>query len=411
MTEISDSEKQQLLSQILNSPEFHESKRYQELLQYLVDKSSTETTLKETEIAHDLFGKDAGFDTSTHPLIRSYISNLRKKLEHYYLTTENQFPYRLEIPKGQYRVTYAPAGTKIPAGKVALGSPALYLAIIFVLASLLLYREFGPRPSAGPGPPPAAVNPIWTEFLQPESQPILFVVGNYQFLSEKGRLVGRTFLRDPRINSGEDLQRLTEKYPEKFAGSEISDVSYVGAGATLGLPTLLKALGSASDKVSIKLSSQLKWDDLDNHSVVYVGSFKTLGVLDTLFARTNIRYGLSPNTLNVQDATRGGIKLLDLDWRGGDYQRDYSVILKMVGPKNNPMVFLTGFSEVGIADAIKISTDPGFITRVGNFRKSTVFETPLLFEMISEAEGVNYTVFRSRIEYFEELQDPNGEKQ
>ena len=57
MTPISDHEKQLLLSQILESPEFHESKRYQEILQYLIEKSSSGSSLKEFEIARDLFGK------------------------------------------------------------------------------------------------------------------------------------------------------------------------------------------------------------------------------------------------------------------------------------------------------------------------------------------------------------------
>jgi len=411
MTQISDIEKQQLLSLILNSPEFHDSKRYQELLQYLVDKSSTGASPKEIEIAHDLFGKDSGFDPSTDPLIRSYISNLRKKLEHYYLTTENQYAFKLDIPKGQYLVIYTAADTKIPAKTHVLRSPTFYLAIISLLTLLLLYREFGHRSSPASGAPAMAVNPIWTEFLLPESQPILLVIGDYLFLSEKGRSVGRTFLRDPRINSQDDLRVLAERYPEKFAGSEISTVSYVGVGASLGLPTLLQVFGSASNKVSIKLSSELKWDDLDNHSVVYVGSLKTLGKLDTLLSRTNIRYGLNPNTLKVLDTTHGNIKAFDLNWRGGNYQQDYSVILKIFGPNNNPMVFLTGFSEVGVMDAIKTSADPGLMSRISTFQSNQTFQSPFLFEMISEAEGVKYTVFRSKIMYFEELQNPDRKKQ
>lgn len=279
------------------------------------------------------------------------------------------------------------------------------------LVLLLLYREFAPRSSPASSVPAAAsVSPIWTDFLLPESQPILLVIGDYLFLSEKGKSVGRTFLRDPRINSQEDLRILTERYPAKYAGSEISTVSYVGVGASLGLPALLQVFGSVSNRVSVKLSSELKWDDLDNHCVVYVGSLKTLGKLDTLLSRTNIRYGLNPNTLKVLDTTRKNIKAFDLDWRGGNYQRDYSIILKIFGPKNNPMVFLAGFSEVGVVDAIKNSVDPGVMSRISAFQSAQAFQSPFLFEMISEAEGVRYTVFRSKIVYFEELQNPDGEK-
>lgn len=40
-----------------------------------------------------------------------------------------------------------------------------------------------------------------------------------------------------------------------------------------------------------------------------------------------------------------------------------------------------------------------------------LFQSPFLFENISEAEGVRYTVFRSKVMYFEELQNPDKEEQ
>jgi hypothetical protein len=403
MTPISDHEKQLLLSQILESPEFHESKRYQDLLQYLVEKSSSGSALKEFEIARDLFGKGAEFDPSTDPLIRSYISNLRKKLEHYYLTTENKYAHTLEIPKGQYLVTYLSATPQKRTQQRLLRSPYFYLAVIAVLVSLFVFREFSHQAPPVSSPPPVPVNFIWTEFLQKESPPILLILGDYLFLSEKGRRFGRTFLREPRINSEEELRAFAEAEPEKYGRYEISDVSYVGAGASLGLSMLLDALGNSFDRISVKLSSQLKWDDLENHSVVYVGSFKTLYRLDTLFSRTNIRYKLNPNALEIRDTRQGTVKTFTLDWRGGSYQRDYSVILKISGPKNHPMVFLTGFSEVGIMDAIKISTDPSLMTRINSIQAATP-QSPFLFEMVSEAEGLKYTVFRTQVQHFEVLQ-------
>jgi hypothetical protein len=403
MTPISDHEKQLLLSQILESPEFHESKRYQELLQYLIEKSSSGSSLKEFEIARDLFGKGMDFDPSTDPLVRSYISNLRKKLEHYYLTTENQYAHRVEIPKGQYLVTYVTASNRDRAKQRALRSPYLYLAIIALLAVFMVFREFSRQAPSVSNSPAAPVNFIWTEFLQNESPPILLVLGDYLFLSEKGKRYGRTFLREPRINSDEELRFYAQMEPEKYGAYEVSDVSYVGAAASLGIPTLLHALGDSSAQISIKLSSQLKWDDLENHSVVFVGSFKTLYRLDTLFSRTNIRYRLGPNALEILDNNQGIVKTYTLDWRGGSYQRDYSVILKLSGPKNNSMVFLTGFSEVGIMDAVRNSTDPALMSRIKNFQKTNL-QSPFLFEMVSEAEGVKYTVFRTQIQHFEVLQ-------
>jgi hypothetical protein len=409
MTEIGDAEKGRLLADILNSPEFRDSKRYQELLQYLVEKTSTVGSPKEMEIAHDLFGKDSTFDPSSDPLIRSYISNLRKKLEHYYFTTENDFAFKIEIPKGQYLITYVPADRKTGQSKRALFRPSWFLVIIGLLVLALIYQYFTHRTAPiEKMVSEVAPNPIWNEFLAEDASPVLIVLGDYLVLAEKGKQIGRTFLRVPQINSENDLREHTANEPEKYSQYQISEITFIGAGASVGLTDVLQVFGTQVNKVSIKLSSELKWDDLDNHNIVYIGTFKSLYKLDTLFSRTNIRYKLNPNTLEVLSKDKTVLKSFVLDWHGGNYQRDYSVVLKLSGRKNNPMLFLSGFSEVGVMDAIKTATDPALMSRISASTGKTIDRTPSLFELVSEAEGVRYTVLRSRIEYHEILPTPGG---
>ena len=397
-----ETEINELLAKIFRSSEFNESKRYQELLKYLVDKSLTVTSLKETEIARDVFGKDSKFDPSIDSLIRSYISNLRKKLEHYYLTTEDEYEFKLEIPRGQYLVKYLNVNKKTQHSKKFSFNPAIYIIIISLLAIVLIWREFGknsPEITVKDNP----VNPIWEEFVGKSSLPTLIVLGDYLVLSEKGKMVNRTFLRVPQINSSNNLKSFSEKEPDKYGNFEISEVTYIGAGTSLGLSYIFNVFGNNSSKVSLKLASQFKWDDFENHNVVYIGSFKCLYKLDTLFSRTNIKYQLNPYSLKLNNISADSSKTFMADWLGGNYQKDFSVILKLIGYKNNSIIFLTGFSEVGIMNAIKTATDPDFISKIRNFSKRNIDQKPLLFEMISEAEGLQNTVFHSQIKYFELL--------
>lgn len=402
----SDLEKRDLLSQILNSPEFRDSKRYQQLLQYLVEKASAAGSPKETEIAHDLFGRDSTFDPNTDPVIRSYISNLRKKLEHYYLTTDDPHAFRIEIPKGQYLITYVPADHYPKERKKELIPRSVFLIVIGLLVIGLLYQYFSRPPASTHAiAREAAPNLLWKDFLAEGAPPPLVVLGDYRLLSERGKLEGRTFLRVPQVNTEADLQAYAARDPAKYTPLEISQVTFIGAGASVGLAAVLQVFGPQVARVTVKLSSELKWDDLDNHSIVYVGTFKTLYKLDTLIARTNIRYKLSPNVLEIVDKDRKVVRGFDLTWRGGNYQRDYSVVIRLRGHKRNPMVFLTGFSEVGVMDAIKSATDPGLTSRLSAFSGKQMDEKSSLFALISEAEGVRYTVLRSRIEYHEMLPD------
>lgn len=400
MTQPNEKQKQELLARILNSPEFHESKRYMELLQYLVDKSEKVGSLKEAEIAHEVFGKDSKFDPSTDPLIRSYISNLRKKLEHYYLTTQDDCLFRLEIPKGQYLVKYTPK-TEVILKKQTLNKWIfIYPAIIVVLITFLIFREIQIRNYSPESTLPIRNNVVWKEFTQNASAPVLIALGDYILLSEKGKRAGRSFVRVPRINSLRDLQDSIKMYPNKFGKLEISEVSHVGAGAALGLSHILQFLNSNNIKSSVKLSKEITWDDIEKNNIIFIGTLKTLYKLDTLLARTNISYELNPNSLSVFDKKLNQQKQFKLNWLGGNYENNYSLVLKQKLAKANNIVLLTGFSEVGVMGAVTSSLDNGFISKVEEFVNEKLNESLPQFELIVESEGLRYNVFKSQIKYF-----------
>ncbi len=400
MNQPNDLQKELTLSLILKSPEFHDSKRYQELLQYLVDKSTKVDSLKETEIAHELFGKDSKFDPSTDPLIRSYISNLRKKLEHYYLTTTDKYAFKLEIPKGHYLVKYTPVEEKLVEKKKVNYSKYFYPALLIIISSLFILREMQNINSSGIKETGYANHPVWKEFLNNNSLPTLIVLGDYILLSEKGKADGRTFLRVPQINSEKSFRDSVKKFPQKFGKLEIAEVTYIGAGSSMGLSHVLNIFNKENKNIFVKLSNELTWDDFQKNNIIYLGTVKTLYKLDTLFSRSNIRYSLGPNSLSLLDKEQKVKKIFKLNWHGGNYEKNYSIILKLIVSNKNSILFLTGFSEVGVMDAIKSATDEKFVNRVNTFRKDGNLPSPLSFEMISEAEGVRYMVFKSEIKHF-----------
>jgi hypothetical protein len=402
MKQPTDLEKEAVVSHILRSPEFHESKRYQELLQYLVAKSAKVDSLKETEIAQEVFGKDSKFDPSSDPLIRSYVSNLRKKLEHYYLTTDQRLNYKLEIPKGQYLVKFTPVTKSFRSTRARAYLPAAYLVIIAILVAVIVYLEVGHRVSAPAAVHATAINPIWNEFIGASSRPTLIVIGDYLVLTKKNESGRRTFLRDTQVNSERELRELARISPNQYVPYQIADVTYIAAGAAVGVGEVIKVLGGSSH-VDVKLSSELKWDDFDNNNIIYIGTLKTLDKLDTLFSRTNLKIKLNPNRMEIIEPGTDSLITLNLAWLGGTYQKDYSIVLKVLGSKNNSILFLTGFSSVGIMESVKAATDPALLTRIEQFSSRKIIEDPLSFELISEVEGVRYTVFRSAIKFFSPL--------
>src|ERR1700761_6935815 len=106
MTGIEDSVIQRHLQRVVGSEPLGRSDASRRLLAYLVNRSVQNDAPKETEIALDVFGKDASFNGAEDSVVRVAVRTLRQKLAEYYATTAaNPDGFQFVIPKGGYRVT------------------------------------------------------------------------------------------------------------------------------------------------------------------------------------------------------------------------------------------------------------------------------------------------------------------
>lgn len=400
---INEKELNEILAKILNSNEFHESKRHQDLLSYLAHESLKSDSIKENQIAHDIFGKDVDFDPAKDTLVRSYISTLRKKLEHYYLTTEDSYSYKLEIPKGQYLVKFSKPEHKLSKKN---GLNYIYLSVIGSLIIVILFLLFASSfIFKGNEDDLKGPNSIWDELIAKSDQPTIIVFGDYVFLSEHKQVPDReVYLRDPGINSEDDFQKFIKEHPEYIDKFQLLNFGYLRPSAYLGLAEILPILLKSNNPIEYKSSSQLKWEDFETHNIVFIGPFKTLHILNELLSNTNIKYSTYPPSLNIVNDRGDTVSNFNLhDMRGGNYQKDYGTIFKLRGSKNNVILLLVGFGEAGVMNAVHTSVDSQLITKLKAFSKTEIPDSPLYFEVITEIEGVDQTVFRSEIKYFKLL--------
>ena len=411
MHNITEAEKKEILSGILNSPGFKDSKRYQELLKYLVDKSDKEESVKELEIAIDLFGKDANFDPNSNSQIRAYVSNLRKKLEHYYLTTEDLFTYKLEIPRGQYGVNYIhvdASDEKHPVNKRIIYYAGIAVLVLFICS--LAYIVWNSSSENIISDSSENKNEVWKEFFEENSKPTTVVLGDYIFLSQKDKSSDRIFMRNTKINSEKDFLDFKKKDPEDYAAFEMLKFTYLRPSAPYGLMQILNIWGPSFNKLSVKLASELKWEDFEEHNVVFIGTFKTLYKLDTLLAKTNLKYSVEPSTLTIMNNLKDTLQTFDVDWLASNYQKDYSVLVKIPGTKNNSILLCLGFSEIGVLEAVKMASDPNIVPRFEKYLHKNITAEPLFFEMVTELEGIELTAFNSEIKYFNILNKEEEKK-
>jgi hypothetical protein len=92
------------LDRVLHSPGFRTSRRSQDFLRYVVERTldGQAESLKERTIGIDVFGRPTEYDPSDDATVRVKAGEVRKRLGLYYATEGQQEEIRIELPHGTY---------------------------------------------------------------------------------------------------------------------------------------------------------------------------------------------------------------------------------------------------------------------------------------------------------------------
>jgi adenylate cyclase len=108
---------QRQLERIMATSAFRATDAQKAFLDFVVKKTLSGNTgeIKGYTIATRVFGRREDFDQATDPIVSIQANKLRRALEHYYLTTGNKDPVRIEIPKGSYVPNFSERAVEHPA--------------------------------------------------------------------------------------------------------------------------------------------------------------------------------------------------------------------------------------------------------------------------------------------------------
>src|SRR5579872_6609278 len=101
------------LERILANPLFTHSKRYPNLLRYVVERTldGHPGELKERTLGIEVFGRDPDYDTNLDPVVRTTAAEIRKRLAQYYQEPNHETELRIDLPLGSYAARFhAPVG-------------------------------------------------------------------------------------------------------------------------------------------------------------------------------------------------------------------------------------------------------------------------------------------------------------
>lgn len=121
------------LRRLLTSDLFSSSKRYPNLLKYIVEETlaGRASQLKERTLGVEVFGRDPTYDTNLDPVVRTSAAQVRHRVAQYYAEAGHETEIRIELTPGSYVPQFrrpgnnAAAVTELPPLEV-VESPAVW---------------------------------------------------------------------------------------------------------------------------------------------------------------------------------------------------------------------------------------------------------------------------------------------
>jgi hypothetical protein len=353
------------IGRIVSSDVLRGSEALCHLLEYLASHSVDEqgSSVKEYQIATEVFGRPADFDPRLDSTVRVQTSRLRAKLAEFYAGPGAQDEVIVEIPRGAYSVTVharavpAPAVPAEPVSQpevlrtevapVLRRNPhkitlwLLSLLCFGLMASLVYVTRNRPVPVAEVRPEiPPPLQAFWRVFIDaPERTWIVF--SNAEFV-------------------GRPETGLRYLDPAKDKGSGAIFDHYTGIGEVMAIHELDQLFTQFRHGVVVKRGRLLAMDDVKNNDLIFVGSPSENLTLRDMPAMQEFQFrrldsGPRKGDLGIANLHRAVGEQPDyIATAGLPLTEDYAVIGLMPGPTRQHWVMtLAGITTIGTQAAVE----------------------------------------------------------
>jgi hypothetical protein len=391
------------LRTVLSSPAFHGSKRCQQFLEFVCDKSlaGDAGSLKERAIAIEVFGRrpDSGLGEDT--IVRVGAREVRKRLAQYYVTPEAAAALVLiELPSGSYvpEFRYAatvrhslsvesraehmvpvviPATIEIPPGAMAEtvpesarkpSPPGINRGAIVALAGLavaILAVIALARWSADPRE--KAFQRFWAPVLQ-SGDSLIIGVGHPIVYQPSRRAALLSANRTPVPPSG--MQSRIELAPQEMDGSDMVAVfnQYVGFGDLVAANEVSQMLARRSHSVRALLASSIPFADLRHSQAYLIGSFSNRWTME-LQQSWRFQFRWTPDHIPtiVDTQSKDQHKWTTPAKDDGSTPEDYSLIARIrKSPTGGLLIVSAGIKQFGTEAAGRLLADPAELGTILN---------------------------------------------
>ncbi|TKG96620.1 hypothetical protein EYV94_05055 [Puteibacter caeruleilacunae] len=375
------------LKKLIKSPIFAKSVVNKELLKYLIDQTLKEEIPKEFQIEHDVFGKDA--NSTKEKNVRIYISNLRKKLTEYYKEEGLQDEIRFEIPKGSYEVIFHVDRVALVKTQIKKQSLAILAISVLLFATSIILFSSKDRPKA-------SRHFIWKEIYHSDF-PTMIVLGDHYFFRLRSVIGGMATVRYSGINSDDDLLEFIEQHPENEKDIAPMSQTYINKQAPFGLYKIMTLLGGGQAEIDLRYSSEFKWEDVENHNLIFIGSYKTQNQLRQVHEKLGIDYEINPTILHyhVNDS------IINFDARSDDGMSiEYASFTRFVTSDGRNVISFMCNSDVGNMAVLKYMSKEENLKRLEDMADALNTDN---VKGVFEVRAQRYTEFEINIIRFDTI--------
>ena len=233
-------ERRQLVDRVLASRQFAYAHSLKRILLYLCEQyTGPNQSPKEYEIALQAMGRPASFDSRLDPIVRVSVGNIRERLASYFAMDGKAEPFRMELPKGQYRIDFVPRPLEV--GEATTDE---------------LKRST-----------PSAVSLFWKPYFSDKASNVIGYTEPLFYTNEKGLYLRDWFTNDP----GSPPPRI-----EGLDDSPLRPVyHYLSAGEVHLVISITRLFYEAAVPIEVRNSRLSSWKDFRHSNLILLGCPRT----------------------------------------------------------------------------------------------------------------------------------------
>ncbi len=388
------------LARILKTGTFTHSQVYQDLLIYLVEASIRNSPPKEFAIATEVFHKGQDFDPSRDTIVRVYIYNLRKKLEHYYQHEGKDDKIHIQIPKGHYGVEFIRNNQS--QVKRNWQTNWLFIPMVLLLGANLVFAYLLFLQPNNNRQQTIIHSAIWQNFVS-NGIPKQIVLGDhFFFVKDSHDRDKRLILRRDDVNSIQEFQ--------DYRAASIDRRNYVQLrypmfpkNSVWPMADLVALVSGSQADYALQYCSNVKASDFQEKDMLFVGSFHTLGAFEQTFRNSRFQFHVYPNGLSYKDEDVDTLITLHEVGDPVFNHIDYGVARKIPAPDHKTIFIFTSFHETGTHGIVKYFTEPETLAELESLFMEQFSHIPDYYEILFQASGYNRTVYTTKIEKIFEI--------